>query len=80
MHLSRAIVPAEKLRLFSRKNEDKKVIRVGFEPTHSHLQSGGVTHRLTGAPNKSLYSFKYLNVSFFELSTWYSRVILNPTP
>jgi len=38
MHLSRAIVPAEKLWLFSRKNEDKKVTQVGFEPTHSYLQ------------------------------------------
>jgi len=54
MHLSRAIVPAEKLRLFSRKNEDKKVTQVGFELTHSHSQGGGVTHRLTGVPNRSL--------------------------
>jgi len=32
MHLSRAIVPAEKLRLFSRKNEDKKGHRRDSNP------------------------------------------------
>jgi len=52
MYLSRAIVPAEKLKLFSRKNEDKTMIHVGIEPTHSCSQGGGVTHRLTGTPNK----------------------------
>jgi len=32
MHLSRAIVPAEKLRLFSRKTKIKEVTHVGFRP------------------------------------------------
>jgi len=45
-----------------------------FEPTHSHSQGGGVTHRITGTPKRSLSSFKHLNVSFFELSAWYSHV------
>jgi len=34
MHLSRAIAPAEKLRLFSRKNEDQKSDTGGI-PTHT---------------------------------------------
>jgi len=90
MHLSRAIVPAEKFRLFSRKNEDKKREKTShmwdLNP-HIHTRKGVVlpTCRLTGAP-KAPSSFKYLNVSFFKLSAWYSHVyntdicILNPTP
>jgi len=41
MHLSRAIVPAEKLRLFSRKNEDKKVTQIGLSP-HIHTRKAVV--------------------------------------
>jgi len=28
---------------------------VGFEPTHSHSQGGGVNHRLTGVPSRKIY-------------------------
>jgi len=42
------------LRVFSRKNEDKKVTQVGLEPTYSHSQGGDTTHRLTGTPNRTL--------------------------
>jgi len=41
-------------KVFSSKNEDKKVTHVGFESTHSCSQGSDVTHRLTEAPNKTI--------------------------
>jgi len=66
------IVSAEKLRLFIRKNEDKKWCRWDLSP-HIH------THKVVVLPTGLLElptnpsSFKHLNVSFF-LSAWYSCV------
>jgi len=39
---------------FQENYEDKKVTQVGIELTYSHSQGGDDTHRLTGAPNRTL--------------------------
>jgi len=63
------------LTLFSRKNEDKKVTQVEFEPTHSHSKAVVLPTGLLEFPTAPS-SFKHLNVSFFELSAWYSCVYI----
>jgi len=57
-----------------KKNEDKKVSHVGFEPTHSCSQGGDAYPQAHWSSQQSPLVLQYLNVSFFKLSAWYSRV------